>query len=59
MIIPPNILKIAVTVGIIGLLILAFSYMFEFLRPVLAAIFLIVVAYLLYRYFIVGTLTLW
>jgi len=57
--IPPNLIRTAVTVGIIGLIILAITYLFEFLRPIIIAVVLIVIAWFLYRYFIVGTTRFW
>jgi hypothetical protein len=59
MIIPPNIIRIVVTVGIIALIILAITYLFEFLRPIIIGLVLLVIAWFLYRYFIVGTTRFW
>lgn len=40
-----------------GLLILAFTYLVEFLGPLLIAFALIVIAYLIYKYFSTGRIT--
>ena len=58
MIIDPNIIRLIVIIGIVALLFLAFTYLVEFLRPIIIAVILIVIAYFLYRFFITGTLSI-
>jgi len=52
--IDPNIIRIAVIIGIAALLFLAFTYLIDFLRPLIIAVILIVIAYFAYRFFITG-----
>jgi hypothetical protein len=56
MTIDPNIIRIAAIIGIIGLLLLAFTYLIDFLRPIIIAIILIIIAYFIYRFFITGAI---
>lgn len=57
MIIDPNIVRVVAIVGIVVLLILAFTYLVDFLRPIIIAVILIIIAYFLYRFFVTGTVS--
>ncbi|MBI2315084.1 hypothetical protein HYU93_03455 [Candidatus Daviesbacteria bacterium] len=56
--IDPNIVRIALMIVVLGLLFLAFTYLIDFLRPILIAVVLIIIAYLIYRYLLTGTISL-
>jgi hypothetical protein len=55
--IDPNIIRIAAIIGVVGLLFLAFTYLIEFLRPIIITVILIVIAYFVYRFFITGAIS--
>jgi len=57
MAIDPNIVRIIAIVGVAGLLLLAFTYLIDFLRPIIIAVILIAIAYFIYRFFITGTVS--
>ncbi|MEK7605074.1 MAG: hypothetical protein AAB478_00975 [Patescibacteria group bacterium] len=56
--IDPNLLRILVFVVVGGLIFLAFTYLISFLRPLIIAAILIIIAYLIFRFFITGTISI-
>ncbi len=57
MIIDPNLIRIVAIIGIVGLLFLAFTYLIDFLRPIIIAVIFIIIAYFIYRFFVTGSLS--
>lgn len=55
MIIDPNVVRIVLVILVIGILILAFTYLVEFFYPLIIAALLVVVAYFIYRFLVTGT----
>ncbi len=58
MIIDPNLVRIVLMITIVGILFLAFTYLIDFLRPLIIAAILLVIAYLIYRFMITGSISL-
>ncbi|HVZ12522.1 MAG TPA: hypothetical protein VG965_05840 [Patescibacteria group bacterium] len=56
MIIDPNLLRVIVIIVIISLLFMAFTYLVDFIRPILIAVVLIAIAYILYHFLVTGAL---
>lgn len=54
--IDPNLLRIIIIIVVGGLLFLAFTYLVEFFLPLITAIALIIIAYIIYRFSITGSL---
>lgn len=54
--IDPNLLRIITLIVIVGILFLAFTYLVDFLYPLLVGVVLIVLAYLIYRFMQTGAI---
>lgn len=54
--IDPNFLRIGTLIIIVGILFLAFTYLIDFLRPLLIAVVLIVLAYFIYKFMVTGAI---
>lgn len=54
--IDPNLIRILVFIVVGGLLFLAFTYLISFLRPLIIAIILIIIAYIIYRFLVTGSI---
>lgn len=57
MVIDPNLVRIVFLIIVVGLIFTAFTYLVDFIRPILIAVVLLVIAYFVYRVFVTGTLS--
>lgn len=57
MIIDPNLVRIVLVIVVIGLVFLAFTYLVDFLYPLIVAAVLLIIAYFIYRFTITGTIS--
>lgn len=53
----PNIIRIVFIVVVVGLVILAVTYLAEFLWPLIVGIVLLIIAYIIYRIGVTGSLS--
>lgn len=56
--IDPGLVRIGLVIVIIALVFLAFTHLVEFLKPILIAVALLVLAYILYQYLNTGVIGL-
>lgn len=54
--IDPNLLRIVTVIVIIGILFLAFTYLIDFLQPLIIAAILVALAYLIYIFMMTGAI---
>jgi len=52
----PNVAKGVLLVVVAGIILLAFTYLIEFFLPLIVGIALLIIAYLVYKFFTTGTL---
>ncbi|NTU73320.1 hypothetical protein HGB07_04085 [Candidatus Roizmanbacteria bacterium] len=51
----PTIIRYIMMFTVVGLVLLAFTYLVKFVKPLIIAAILITIAYFLYRYTVTGT----
>jgi hypothetical protein len=53
----PEVIRVLFLVVVVGLMVLAITYLAEFLWPLIVGIVLLVIAYFVYRFLVTGTIS--